>query len=305
MKPPTLLLIPLLSMILSTGASAQNAEPSAAQFQVDARLRQADQLLDDIRDTDDRLEKRLNTVVEALSQVTDSEDSRTRVARLKRDAAQALVKNTERYMQKRREILEQIRQPTSNLTSEQKTAILAALDTKVQERVDQIMAIQKSFPSNQDYEKYQVTEDEYRKRYRTNEASEQNKRVQKVSEQLRQELIQDIKEGITDREQSMADLEQALARTKDKARQQLIQEEIKILQGTLDDRRQQLATLLTAEQTPGPENPLTKAEANQLSDSLKEAAEGMARETNDLFRYYNNYLVALQQLNTAKANASQ
>jgi len=298
-------LLPLLAVTLTPFLlAAQTPTPKAQQLAVEIRQHRVDQLLDDIQDTDDRLEKRLNTVVDALAHVTDSKDSRVRVARLKRDAANALIENTEAYIQRRNAIIEQVRLPTTNLTSEQKEAILTALDNKVKERVDQILKIQQSFPSPTDYDQFEKSDGRYG-RYRTNETQKHNADVQKVAQQVRTELVQDIKDSIASREQAIKDMQSSLAQIQDAERKAVMEKEIERNQAVLDERREQLATLVTGQETKQDQNKLTKSEANELSSTLSEAAASLQQETNQLFRYYSDYIVALQELNTAKAAAGQ
>lgn len=296
-------LFPLLAVTLTPFLLvAQTATPKAQQLAVDIRQHRVDQLLDDIQDTDDRLEKRLNTIVDALAHVTDSKDSRVRVARLKRDVANALIQNIEAYVQRRNAIIEQVRLPTSNLTSEQKETILTALDNKVKERVDQIMKIQQSFPTPTDYDKFEKSGGRYG-RYRTNETQKHNDEVQKVAEQVRKELVQDVKDSIAAREQAIKDMQASLAQIQDAEGKAVMQKEIERNQTVLDERRKQLATLLTGQESAQQPNKLTKAEANELSNTLGEAAASLQQETNQLFRYYSDYIVALQELNAAKSAA--
>jgi len=298
-------LFPLLAVTLTPFLLvAQTPTPKAQQLAVDIRQHRVDQLLDDIQDTDDRLEKRLNTIIDALAHVTDSKDSRVRVARLKRDVANALIQNIEAYVQRRNAIIEQVRLPTTNLTSEQKETILTALDNKVKERVDQIMKIQQSFPTPTDYDKFEKSGGRYG-RYRTNETQKHNDEVQKVAEQVRKELVQDVKDSIAAREQAIKDLQASLAQIQDAEGKAVMEKEIERNQTVLDERRKQLATLLTGQETAQQQNKLTKAEANELSNTLGEAAASLQQETNQLFRYYSDYIVALQELNAAKSAAGQ
>src|SRR5436190_24348661 len=73
------------SAVQPSFAQTQSTAPNAAQLTVllNARDLRANLLRDEIRELDQRIEQRVKTIIDGLSGIADSKDSRTKVARLK------------------------------------------------------------------------------------------------------------------------------------------------------------------------------------------------------------------------------
>ena len=123
-------------------AAAQTAAkpPSQAQWEAAFRARElrAAKLRDEVNAVDARIEGRIDALLEALRAISDSKDSRTKVARMKRDTIDQLQKTIEYYQRKRAAMLAELRRPTWNLSEEQKRAVIARFDERIEKRVAQI-----------------------------------------------------------------------------------------------------------------------------------------------------------------------
>ena len=101
-------------------AAAQTAAkpPSQAQWEAAFRARElrAAKLRDEVNAVDARIEGRIDALLEALRAISDSKDSRTKVARMKRDTIDQLQKTIEYYQRKRAAMLAELRRPTWNLS---------------------------------------------------------------------------------------------------------------------------------------------------------------------------------------------
>ena len=149
----------ILAVIAAQAASAL-AAPSAAELTatVAAREQRAALLRDELKAQDTRIEARIDAIVTALQSITDSQDTRTKVTRMKEQTIDGLLKNLEYFRQKRTALQEELRRPTMRLTDEQKQKAVAVFDQRIEQRVAQILALQKSFPSHKDYQRYNVHE---------------------------------------------------------------------------------------------------------------------------------------------------
>ena len=120
----------------SMAAAAQTAAkpPSQAQWEAAFRARElrAAKLRDEVNAVDARIEGRIDALLEALRAISDSKDSRTKVARMKRDTINRLQKTIEYYQRKRAAMLEELRRPTWNLSEEQKRAVIARFDERIE-----------------------------------------------------------------------------------------------------------------------------------------------------------------------------
>ena len=75
------------------------------------RQQRVDLLRDEIKQTDARIESRLDVIVDTLKSISDSKDSRTKVARMKEDTGKRLVQTIQYYDQKRASLKEELGNP--------------------------------------------------------------------------------------------------------------------------------------------------------------------------------------------------
>ena len=126
-----------------------------------AREERLKEIASDIRSLDDRNEKRIDSIVNTLKNLKDSESSKTRINALKGEVIAGLRKTITVYQSKRREIFENLRSdksaPVLALTGD-----LEKFDARTQKRVEQIVELAKSMPVSQDVEKYESTGVDYR-----------------------------------------------------------------------------------------------------------------------------------------------
>lgn len=285
--------LPLL-LALSMAAPAATPSASPAASLAEARQQRADLLRDEIRSLDARIESRLATIIDGLAQVTDSKDSRTKVARLKEDTAKALGQNIGNYQRRRAALLEELRRPTLQLTAAQKQQIIAALDARIEKRVAQILALQKSFPSHQDYDRYKVTAGERRGAdYSINEDFRQNQRVTAHTDQMRDKVIASLRQSIARLEQQSRTLAATPGLEKERARNDAL----------LAERRKQLREALENRPTEA-QRAVDQKEAQGLDQALRQATEELRRDFTTLFARYNAYLPALAEANVARAQAA-
>src|SRR6476660_1139586 len=103
MKTNRILTLAITAGIAGTSLHAAPAPPSTAQWEaaITAREQRANLLGDELKALNDRIEGRIDVIVEALRTIGDSKDSRTKVARMKEQTIDALKKNIGYYQTKR------------------------------------------------------------------------------------------------------------------------------------------------------------------------------------------------------------
>ena len=89
-----------------------------------------------------------------LASLKDSQDSKTKVANIKDEVIEALVRTISLYRQKRVDVFERMR-TNSNVPKEELEKTLKAFDDRIGKRVDQVMELAKSFPGHEDVKKYE------------------------------------------------------------------------------------------------------------------------------------------------------
>ncbi len=285
-----ILTLAITAAITGTSLHAAPAPAPAAQVALNAREYRANLLRDELRTLNDRIEGRIDVIVEALSAIGDSKDSRAKVARMKEQTIDALKKNIGFYQTKRAAMQEEMRRPALQLTAEQKREAIGAFDARIEKRIAQILAVQKSLPAHKDYERYKVVGSDWNGAvYAANEDHRQNQRVTSHTNSQRKELEADLRRSIARLEQQSRALKT----------QNAAAEEIAKNDALIAERRRQLAEVLS------PTDKATRAvgqkEALDLDKALQTAIAELRKDFNALFACYSSTLQELSAVNQSRA----
>lgn len=287
--------LPIFVAFTATVSAAVPAPASAPLAAVaDARQQRADLLRAEIKSLDARIESRLATIIDGLAKITDSKDSRTKVARLKEDTVNALAQNLSNYQRRRAALLEELRRPTLLITAEQKRQIITALDARIEKRVSQILELQKSFPTHKDYARYEATgSSDLGTEYKVSDDFRQNQRVTAHTNQMQEKVIAGLRQSIARLEQQIHTLAATPGMEKERAQSEAL----------LVERRKQLKEALENKTTVA-QRSVSQKEAQGLDQALRQATEELRRDFTTLFARYNAYLPALAEANAARAQAA-
>jgi len=269
-------------------ASSNTAKWEAA---VAAHEQRVALLHDELQALDTRIEGRVDVILGALRAIGDSKDSRTKVARMKEQTIDGLKKNIGYYQTKRAHLQEELRKPTFALTAEQKRKGVDAIDARIEKRIAQILAVQKSLPTHKDYERHKATGTDWygNTSYVDNEDYEQNRRLTGHTDIQRKEIVEDLRRSIARIEHQSRDLKSRNAPAPEIARNDQL----------LAERRKQLATALAPTETPT--RSIGKREAHDLDKALQTAISELGKDFNTLFARYSAYVRELSDLNRARA----
>jgi hypothetical protein len=282
------------------GASVlATAAPPAASAIADARQRRADLLREEIKTIDGRAENRVAVIIDGLTGIADSKDSRTKVARIKEDTIDALSKNIDYYRAKRDAIREQLRRPTLNLTPDQKTRILGTLNSRIEKRVAQILEIQKSLPSHKDYERYKVVGSSWAgPEYARNQDYDQNRRVTQYTSATQKKVLDGLSASVSSLRQQNQVLQQSLSTVSDSAQRQALAGEIARNDALINERQRQRLDVAKAPDTAS--RSIGMKEATDLDQALRKAVAELRSDFTALFARYNSYLQALADVNAVR-----
>ena len=280
-------------LALLTCSTIAAVPPTPVQWEsvVKAREQRVEFFRGELKAQDARIEARIGDIVTALKSITDSKDSRTKVTRMKEQTIDALAKNLEYFRQKREALIEELRRPTANLTPGQKRKGVAIFDARIEKRVGQIVALQKSFPTHKDYARYKATGTDWRggTTYKLNEDHEQNVRLTARTNSQREELTGGLRKSIERLEAQNRALKSAGAPSAEIAKNDAL----------IAERRKQIAAALIPVSAPARQ--IGQKEALALDQALQKANADLRREFVMLFGRYNGILAELQSLNTARA----
>ncbi|MDD5200924.1 MAG: hypothetical protein PHC88_14100 [Terrimicrobiaceae bacterium] len=291
MKIHAILVLALVA-ITQPVVHAAPAPPNRGEWEaaLAARQQRAELLRDEIKALDAGIERRIDSIAEALRAIGDSKDSRTKVARMKEQTIDALSRNIGYFQSRRATLLEELRRPTWQLTADQMREGIAFFDARIEKRIAQILAVQKSLPTHKDYERYKVTGSTWvGPTYAVNEDHRQNQRVTAVTDSQRKRVVEGLQKSISRIEQQNRTL---------KARGAPAAGEIAKNDALLAERRQQLASALSATGTPTREVGLN--EALDLDKALQTALAELRKDFTTLFARYSAYLQALSAVNSTR-----
>lgn len=275
-------------------------DKAALKAQLDAREKRADLLLDELRATDDRIEATVDRVLETLRLIGDSKDSKTKVARLKEQTIDGLQRNITYYQQKRATLQEEMRRPTLHLTVEEKQRAIARFDTRIEKRVQQVIAMAKSLPTHKDYDRYKAVEGGwYGPTYIQNEDYKQNKRLTAHTNSQREEILNGLKQSIDRLDRQTRTLQSQFVAASNEVHRKILMDELAKSEALMKKRREQLAETSRSFETVT--SPVSGKEAQDLDMALRRAVDSLRRDFTTLFQRYSTYLVERSNVNAAKA----
>jgi hypothetical protein len=304
MITPTLrpLVLTLVALACTAPLHAQAPAPTAEQLKswIVIRQQRVDLLRDEVKQTDARLESRLDTIVDTLKTLSDSKDSRTKVARMKEDTGKRLMKTIGYYDQKRAALKEELRSPRLQLTDEEKRRVIAIFDARIEKRTQQILALNKSMPAHEDHERYKATGNGwYGTDYERNEEYDQNRRMTAHSNTQRDAIIKQLDASIARLDRQSRTLKTQLAATADPVQHKALAAELAKNDALIAERRQQrVETLKPADFAT---HTVALKEAMDMDKAMQTAVNDLRREFTTLFERYNTLLNELSTLHATEA----
>ena len=291
-------------VVASLNLSAQTPPPQPAQLKatVDIRRMRVDLLRDEIKQADARIESRMDTIINTLTSIKDSKDSRTKVARMKEDTMKRLYKTMEYYDQKRASLKEELRNPRLNLTAEEKEKMIGIFDARIEKRAQQLIALYKSMPTHKDYEKYNATGGGWNGNgpdYPISTDYEQNRMITTHSNTQRTALVKALETSINRLDNQNQSLRAKAAACTDPAQLKMLTTEIAKNDTMLNERKKQKLEILTPSETPSREVGLK--EAMDMDKAMQTAITDLRREFDSLFYRFNTFIAELSSLHQAEA----
>ena len=289
-------------LTLTPPVHAQAPGPTAEQLKswIAIRQQRVDLLRDEIKQTDARLESRLDTIIETLTSITDSKDSRTKVARMKEDTMKRLLKTIEYYDQKRAVFLQELRNPQTVATEEEKRKVVAAFDARIEKRTQQILALNKSMPAHQDYERYKATGSSwYGTNYERNQDYEQNQRMTSHNNTQRDAIVKQLDASIERLDRLGRALRTQLAATTDPTQKKERATEIAKNDALIAERRQQKLEIL--QPSDKAQRSVGLKEAMDLDQTVKKTIDELRRDFTTLFQRYHTFVSELAALHATEA----
>jgi hypothetical protein len=281
---------------------AQAPAPTAEQLKswISIREQRVDLLRNEIKQIDSRIESRLDVIVDTLKTISDSKDSRTKVARMKEETGKRLTKTIAYYDQKRAALKEELRNPRLKLTEEEKRKMIAAFDQRIAKRTQQIIDLNKSMPGHEDHERYRTTGGGWwGTEYERNEEYDQNRRMTSHSNAQRDAIVKQLDASIARLDRQGRTLKSQISATNDPIQRQALNEELTKNDALIAERRQQRVDTLKPSGTAT--HTVALKEATDLDKAIQTAANDLRSEFTTLFQRYNTLLNELSTLHATEA----
>lgn len=296
----TLLMAAMLGGWASLATPVVAKEPTALEAQLKAREDRAALLRSELKAADSRIEDTVDRIVETLKKVGDSDDSKSKMTRIKVETIDALGKNISYYQQRRARLQEELRRPTVNLTPEQKQAAIAKFDTRIEKRVQQIMALTASLPTPKEYERYKVTGDSWNgPTYAENEDYKQNRRLSAHTNSQREKVTKGLQRSIDSIERQKRVISDRIAASKSEADRNILMTELVRCDDLVKTRKAQQLEVASGYETATVST--SAKDAKNMDEALRAAVVTLRRDFGSLFQGYSEYVIELANINATKA----
>lgn len=311
----TLLLGGMATLFPFCGLKAENNTAATTATDIEARkasvvnleahITQREQRLAewgrDIVELDARIEQRVAELVKMLAGLRDSQDSRTQVTQLKKEAIEGLKHGIDLYMQKRKEVSELVR--TGDATA---LGDLGKFDQRIIRRVDQIAELTKSIPTHNDVDKYESAGGSYWNGYyventRISEEWKQNRRDTTLSNKQREDTAKALRAALERLDQRRRSLNDQLANRglTDSARQ-LYTSELGQIDAYQDNLNAQLREITAGTSSAG--QAIGREQAHDIGVLITDARADLREDVSRLFRCYDQFARGRAYLEGLKEN---
>jgi hypothetical protein len=263
-------------------------------------------LKQDVLALDARTEKQIDDIVKNLASLKDSEDSKTRVANIKEDVIEGLIRTVWIYRQKRVDLFETMRKD-SNVPQEELAKTLKTFDERIDKRVTQVMELAKSFPGHKDVNKYEsygssYSNGWYQENLRVSEEWKQNRRDNTSGKVTRRELLQELDKALARNQTRRAAIADGLEKRKLSDKERTLQyAELGRIDATLDKLKASRRELVLPDGSSATRE-IGGDEAHDAGQMLDDTRKDLARDFSDIMRKYSDLSTERTRIFDLKAN---
>lgn len=306
----------MAALIPLCGLKAQETQGSEQTLDLEARkasianlethIAQREQRLaewgHDMVELDARIEKRIDSLVTMLAGMRDSQQSRTAVTQLKKEAIEGLQRGIDLYVRKRKEVRENVRKGDEAALGD-----LGKFDQRIIKRVDQIAELAKSVPTHKDVDKY-VSDGSgsywngyYYENSRISEDWKQNRRDATQAGKMRDDTSKALRESLDRLDQRRRSLKDLLAnRDLTESARNLYNNELGQIDAYQDHLNARLRDI--ASSTSGGAQAVGRDQAHDVAMLLEDARRDLREDVARLFRSYDQFSEGRAYLEKLKEN---
>ena len=268
-----------------------------------SREERATRLLNDMKANDKRIEDGIKSLTAMLASSTDSQQSKTRVARLKKEFIEGLGKAAEAYARKRAEVEEAMRNEPNAYTRADLFKARGAIDERINNRVQEIVDLATTFDEHKDLEKYRYLgtsgdwNSGWNEVWEDNPEYEQNRRAARQGNQVSKNIGKELDEANDRLSRRVAALRESLNSGKKLSDQERanLSEELERTEKILRTREEQRHKLISG-RDPAPTKPISLQQAMALDTHIETAASDLRQDFVALFRTFSDWKTVRGQL---------
>lgn len=313
--------LPILLLTALVIPSLRAAEEEEPEYDMEARrqsvvnmtrhIEQREQRLEQLRQDGKRLEDRIESqadgLVKMLSEIKDSEQSKYRVSQIKMRAIDGLRRWIETYQQRRSRILETLRHHSEKLPADQLQKDIDEFDKRIEKRIAQIMDLSASMGDHQDVKKYERDGGHYYSGYyyensRISEEWKQNRRQSTMADKTRRELIKAVEDSIRRLESRRAGIEDKFNNRKiPDGERAVLAEELGRIDASLERRHTDLSDLVKP-QGAASGQAVGRNKAHDIQHLIEDASKDLSQDIFRLLRMYDEYVEERNQIFALQEN---
>ncbi len=256
------------------------------------REESAARIVNEIVELDHSLKNSVNDVLQQLSVVTDSENSKTKVARMKRDVMERIGKAAKYYVNERAKLDEALRTTSNTFRREDLYKERAQFGTRIDAMVNAVMKLAATMDTHQDFEEYLYENNDswgwgwgWGTTVRKNPEFEQNRRATTQTDTARKDIDKVIQQSKDRLQARKTDLESQLKSGKlDAEQQKRVQTEVERLSQIGKERAEQLDSLQSS--GPQPTAEINLSSAMRMEEMIQAKAADARRDIGRIFARY-------------------
>jgi len=233
-----------VSLFLVGAASIQGQQPgqmspedqavALVQMKIQARESQVfiEQASEEIIHVDAEIERRVESVLDMVTSVTDSTESGRKIANQKEEIMTGLANSLQKYKQERAKLNADFRENYRRMSPDQVQEDLATMDGKIEKRIEQILKVSASLGQHDNFKKY----DNYSRghRYsgyygvgrRQSDDYSHSKRIGSKTANANETIVEGLAGNAKELQDQNRRLQERLSKTTDESQRSAIQEKI-------------------------------------------------------------------------------
>ena len=273
------------------------------------REERATRIVGQIEELDSTLNANVGRVLTMLKSSTDSQDSKTKVTRIKRDVIERIEKAAKYYATERAKLEEALRVSTNSFQREDLVKERSEFDSKINNMINMVVDLTLSMDTHQDYDKYIYENGSafggWNTTIRKNPEYEQNRRSTQQASGAKDGVRETLQESLDRLKVKQRDLEQQITNPKLKEESHKnVQAELDRVTALRQERIEQLyaVTSGTASSTP---SPIGLRDALQMEDLIQAVAADARRDMAHLFARYRELRVERNSIADQKARLAR